>query len=118
MTGDDGLSEYILRTEKNPILAQTDDGDRGHMLTAHARDEWKEHARVYFPSDLTVRSAHAYPENTAGTICFQKKWWKGAAFPQGILRDCEGVRDKRILMHNKVRSNVFRDLVLPLSVYH
>ncbi|KAJ5147845.1 hypothetical protein N7526_001197, partial [Penicillium atrosanguineum] len=100
--GDDGLSEYILRTQKNPFMAQTDDDTRRPMLEAHARDEWKEHVRVYFPSDLTVRNAHAHPQNTAGTICFQRKWWFGSSFPRGILRDCEGARDKRILMHNKL----------------
>ncbi|KAJ6134180.1 hypothetical protein N7523_000502 [Penicillium sp. IBT 18751x] len=100
--GDDGLSEYILRTQKSPFMAQTDDDNRRTMLEASARDEWKERLRVYFPSDLTVRTAHAHPQNTAGTICFQRKWWNGASFPRGILRDCEGARDKRILMHNKL----------------
>ncbi|KAJ5674747.1 uncharacterized protein N7477_004681 [Penicillium maclennaniae] len=100
--GDDGLSEYILRNQKSPFMAQTDDNNRRTMLEASARDEWKERVRVYFPSDLTVRTAHAHPQNTAGTICFQRKWWNGASFPRGVLRDCEGARDKRILMHNKL----------------
>lgn len=99
-------------------MAQTDDDNRRTMLEARSRDEWKERVRVYFPSDLTVRSAHAHPENTAGTICFQRKWWNGAPFPQGILRDCEGVRDKRILMHNKVRSNTFEYPIQPLLTIH
>jgi hypothetical protein len=67
-----------------------------------ASGEWKKRVRVYFPSDLTVRAAHLHPEETAGTICFQKRWWKSETFPNDILRDCESERGG-ILMHNKVR---------------
>ncbi|KAJ5203938.1 tyrosyl-DNA phosphodiesterase-domain-containing protein [Penicillium cinerascens] len=96
--GDDGLTEYILRNDKNPFMAQTDDPNRSLMLKAPA--EWKKRLRVYFPSDLTVRAAHSHPEETAGTICFQKKWYNDNHFPRDILRDCESERG--VLMHNKL----------------
>lgn len=100
VTGDDGLTEYILRNDKNPFMAQTDDTNRSLMLKAPT--EWKKRLRVYFPSGLTVRTAHSHPEETAGTICFQKKWYDRSDFPRDILRDCESERG--VLMHNKVRS--------------
>lgn len=81
-------------------MAQTDDINRRLMLKAPT--EWKTRLRVYFPSDLTVRAAHSHPEETAGTICFQKKWYNGSQFPRDILRDCESKRG--VLMHNKVPS--------------
>jgi len=80
-------------------MAQTDDPNRSHML--QAATEWKKRLRVYFPSDETVRAAHSNPERTAGTICFQKRWYTSDQFPNDILRDCESERG--VLMHNKVR---------------
>lgn len=56
--------------------------------------------RVYFPSDRTVHAAHSFPEDTAGTICFQEKWWRGPKFPPQVMKDCESERG--VLMHNKV----------------
>ena len=59
--------------------------------------------RVYYPSDETVREAHEHPNRTAGTICFQPKWWSGPTFPQNLLHDCQSERG--ILMHNKVSNH-------------
>lgn len=65
-------------------------------------EEWQDRFLVYFPSDDTAHSAHDAPENTAGTVCFQAKWWRGSKFPKQVLRDC--ISKKSVLMHNKVRS--------------
>lgn len=59
--------------------------------------------RVYFPSDQTVNEAHEHPNHTAGTICFNARWWTNPAFPRALLRDCESERG--VLMHNKVNKH-------------
>ncbi|KAJ5180248.1 hypothetical protein N7492_003458 [Penicillium capsulatum] len=89
--GDDGLMDYDLRNTKSPSQAQS---------IARLNQEWQDRFRVYFPSDDTVQSAHLYPEETAGTICFQEKWWRGPKFPRHVMRDCESTRG--VLMHNKL----------------
>lgn len=66
--------------------------------------EWQNRFSVYFPSDQTVRLAHSDPDRTAGTVCFSSRWWLGAKFPRGVLKDCESERG--VLMHNKVYSTL------------
>lgn len=96
-TGDDGMTDYKLRYTRDSST-QTNDPQRKEML--RASQEWKDRFNVYFPSEQTVRFAHQYPDRTAGTICFSSRWWLGAKFPRGVLKDCES--ERRVLMHNKV----------------
>ncbi|KAI9934072.1 hypothetical protein MW887_005145 [Aspergillus wentii] len=97
--GDDGLTEYTLRTNKSfPARSRTNPTQLIQKATA---SEWKDDRfRVYFPSERTVSDTKGGPRN-AGTICFQSKWYEGAKFPRHVLRDCETRRD-RLLMHNKI----------------
>ncbi|ROV90301.1 hypothetical protein VSDG_08124 [Cytospora chrysosperma] len=39
--------------------------------------------------------------HSAGTICFQLRWWESQSFPSEILRDCKDVRPG-LLMHSKI----------------
>ncbi|KAJ5484949.1 hypothetical protein N7539_004937 [Penicillium diatomitis] len=95
--GDDGMTDYNLRYTRESST-QTHDPQRKEML--RMGNEWKDRFHVYFPSDQTVRLAHADPDRTAGTICFSSRWWLGAKFPRGVLKDC--VSERRVLMHNKL----------------
>ncbi|EPS28628.1 hypothetical protein PDE_03574 [Penicillium oxalicum 114-2] len=95
--GDDGMTDYKLRYTRDSST-QTNDPQRKEML--RASQEWKDRFNVYFPSEQTVRFAHQYPDRTAGTICFSSRWWLGAKFPRGVLKDCES--ERRVLMHNKL----------------
>ncbi|CEJ59480.1 hypothetical protein PMG11_08104 [Penicillium brasilianum] len=95
--GDDGLTDYKLRNTRDSS-AQTNDPQRRKMI--QLGQEWQNRFSVYFPSDQTVREAHRNPEHTAGTVCFSSRWWLGAKFPRGILKDCESERG--VLMHNKI----------------
>lgn len=56
--------------------------------------------RIFFPSAGTIAKSLG-GSNAAGTICFQRRWWEGAKFPRGVLRDCVAVRGG-VLMHSKV----------------
>jgi hypothetical protein len=55
---------------------------------------------IFFPSAATVAKSLG-GSNAAGTICFLRRWWEGAKFPRGVLRDCVAVRGG-VLMHSKV----------------
>lgn len=93
LLGDDGLKEYNLRA----LPMTNPERKRGiDLLNREALAQMK----IYFPSDRTAREAHDNPTNTAGTICFNPKWWSNDDFPRSLLRDCESERG--ILMHNKV----------------
>lgn len=99
--GDDGLMEYNWRNPPNGSKkekaaqenVQTQDGFR-QRLRSYLRQEF----HVYYPTHDTVKSSTA---RSAGTICFQSKWYNLPTFPKEILRDCKSVR-LGILMHNKV----------------
>ena len=58
----------------------------------------EQYFRIYFPTRDTVRNSRA---GSAGTICFQSKWYHSPTFPKDIMRDCKSVR-KGLLMHNKL----------------
>ena len=99
--GDDGITEYNWR---NPPVAsrkkktpqeclQVKDGLR-ERLRSHLRQRF----RIYYPTHDTVKESTA---RSAGTICFQSKWYNSPTFPREILRDCKSVRSG-MLMHNKV----------------
>jgi hypothetical protein len=97
--GDDGLSECTLRTSKYFPSKCVDDPKR--LVKKDAGAGWKETFRFYYPSDATVRASTGGPDS-AGTICFQEKWWNSAKFPRGHMYDCVS-RRTGLLMHNKVR---------------
>lgn len=61
----------------------------------------RKNLRIYFPTDQTVQ-ASAGGTASAGTICFQKKWWETNELIQECLHDCIGGRGDGILMHSKV----------------
>lgn len=96
--GDDGLSEYTLRTAKSFPARCADDSRR--IVKRDDGSGWKEHFRFYYPSDATVRASTGGPDS-AGTICFQEKWWNGVKFPRSNMHDCVS-RRTGLLMHNKV----------------
>ena len=104
--GDDGLSEYTLRTENPkqfPIRISP-----GRLVKQETGAEWREKFCFFFPSDATVRASKGWNDlklaaGCAGTICLDKKWWTNSKFPKSNMIDCVSVRDK-MLMHNKVRS--------------
>ncbi|KAJ5613043.1 hypothetical protein N7510_006237 [Penicillium lagena] len=97
---DDGLTEYIIRNTKASAVS-SHPRDPEKKITKETGKEWRDRFRVYFPSDQTVRRAHSNPAMTAGTICFQSRWWQGAKFPRHVMRDCESERGS-VLMHNKI----------------
>jgi hypothetical protein len=96
--GDDGLAEYTLRTSKSFPTKCVDDPKR--IVKRDTGVGWKEHFRFYYPSDATVRASTGGPDS-AGTICFQEKWWNSAKFPRRNMQDCVS-RRTGLLMHNKV----------------
>jgi Tyrosyl-DNA phosphodiesterase len=97
--GDDGLTEYTLRTAKT-VPARRVDGDGRELVQKNAGQSWRSHFRFYFPSQNTVDASNGGP-GSAGTICFQQKWWEGTKFPRENMQDCVSVR-AGLLMHNKV----------------
>ena len=97
--GDDGLTEYHWRNphargNKTPQEALRAEEDLNKQLRSHLRQNFQ----VYFPTQDTVKASTA---GSAGTICFQSKWYNSPTFPRDILRDCKSVRSG-MLMHNKV----------------
>ncbi|KAM7192670.1 tyrosyl-DNA phosphodiesterase 1 [Naviculisporaceae sp. PSN 640] len=83
--GDDGLKEYQSRTAR-----------------AKGREDRvvRDHTRVYYPSDETVRQSRG-GRNHAGTICFQSRYYEAPTFPAEVLRDCKSTRTG-LLMHSKI----------------
>ncbi|KAJ5936920.1 hypothetical protein N7466_003370 [Penicillium verhagenii] len=98
--GDDGLADYTLRYEKSSARQSNPE----QQIMMKAGEEWQSRFNVYFPSNTTVHAAHAFPQDTGGTVCFQAKWWSGAKFPRQVMKDC--VSERSVLMHNKVRDNL------------
>ncbi|KAL3448542.1 tyrosyl-DNA phosphodiesterase-domain-containing protein [Aspergillus insuetus] len=96
--GDSGLTELTLRASKS--LPAKDPTNPRRLIAATTADEWKDRMRIYFPSQETVLRSKGGP-NSAGTICFQSKWFESGKFPVQALRDCRSVRDGMV-MHNKI----------------
>ena len=99
--GDNGLEEYnrrnpavVSRKRKMPHGNSEERQISRELLRSHLR----QNIRVYFPTHETVKNSNA---GSAGTICFQSKWFNSPTFPHEILRDCKSVRPG-MLMHNKV----------------
>ncbi|RHZ73398.1 hypothetical protein CDV55_109089 [Aspergillus turcosus] len=96
--GDDGTTDYTLRTSKTfPARNPNGTDQLIHKTTAQ---EWKDRFRVYFPSQTTIEQSRGGPAS-AGTICFQSKWYESPKFPRHVLRDCKS-RRPGLLMHNKI----------------
>ncbi|PSR83300.1 tyrosyl-DNA phosphodiesterase-domain-containing protein [Coniella lustricola] len=89
--GDDGLKEYEDRTAKPK---------KGKAFLPNMDSVDSTRFRVYFPSRETVARSQG-GRNSAGTICFQKKWWNLPTFPREILRDSKNVRPGPLL-HTKM----------------
>ena len=102
--GDSGLEEYSLR---NPTVTSwkakmpQEDLEASHIRRERLWSYLRQHFRIYFPTHETVKNSTA---GSAGTICFQSKWYDLPSFPREIMRDCKSVRSG-MLMHNKVWSN-------------
>lgn len=102
--GDNGLEEYNWR---NPAVVSRkrktpqDNVEARQISRERLRSHLRQDIRVYFPTNETVRNSTA---GSAGTICFQSKWFNSPTFPREILRDCKSVRPG-MLMHNKVCAN-------------
>ncbi|KAJ4392064.1 hypothetical protein N0V93_005685 [Gnomoniopsis smithogilvyi] len=90
--GDSGTKEIEARTAKPR---------KSKDASASAVDQIDlARIRVYFPSrDTVIRSRGG--SNSAGTICFQSKWWNATSFPRQVLRDCRNVHSG-VLMHSKI----------------
>ncbi|KAJ1712106.1 tyrosyl-DNA phosphodiesterase [Aspergillus flavus] len=83
--GDDGSTEYVLRTAKSfPVRSRS---NPTQLINKSTAEEWKDRFRVYFPSETTVNDTKGGPQS-AGTICFQSRWYTGPKFPRHVLRDC------------------------------
>ncbi|BAE61866.1 unnamed protein product [Aspergillus oryzae RIB40] len=96
--GDDGSTEYVLRTAKSfPVRSRS---NPTQLINKSTAEEWKDRFRVYFPSETTVNDTKGGPQS-AGTICFQSRWYTGPKFPRHVLRDCVSQR-LGLLMHNKI----------------
>lgn len=76
-------------------------GDGSTNAQRTTSSEWKSRFRVYYPSEQTVSQSKG-SRRSAGTICFQEKWFTGPKFPRNTLHDCISRREG-LLMHNKVR---------------
>ena len=109
--GDDGLTEYYWR---NPHVTSGKEKSTQELLLANdvLRERVRSHLRqsfqIYYPTHDTVKDSTA---RSAGTICFQSRWYNSPTFPREILRDCKSVRPG-MLMHNKVwmkRPSVFSE---------
>ncbi|KAK2605267.1 hypothetical protein N8I77_008116 [Diaporthe amygdali] len=90
--GDSGMMEYDDRTRRQK---KSKDAPPAANETG-----FKEHMRVYFPSRDTVRTSRG-GMNSAGTICFQPRWWDSKSFPHEVLRDSKNVRTG-LLSHSKL----------------
>ncbi|KAF7174921.1 hypothetical protein CNMCM7691_005389 [Aspergillus felis] len=96
--GDDGITDFTLRTSKTFPARNPNDTDQ--LIHKNTAKEWKDRFRVYFPSQTTIEQSRGGPD-CAGTICFQSKWYENPKFPRHVLRDCKS-RRPGLLMHNKI----------------
>lgn len=102
--GDNGLEEYNWRNpavESRKRKRPQGNSEARQVSRERLRSHLRQHIRVYFPTNETVRNSTT---GSAGTICFQSKWFNSPTFPREILRDCKSVRPG-MLMHNKVCAN-------------
>lgn len=106
--GNDGSTEYEWR---NPPAGRSKVAKTALQQKEAARkaleDDVRNRFRIYFPTNETVRSSKA---GSAGTICFQSKWYNSPTFPRQALRDCKSVRPG-MLMHNKVTVHMLHSYI-------
>ena len=115
--GDDGTTEYNWRTNAANIIRHAEDKERG-LVKARTKapdadlsgqkkvvDTTRANFRLFFPSRKTVEESRGGTQS-AGTVCFQKKWWEGPKFPRQVMKDCKS-RRQGVLMHNKVSPSHF-----------
>ncbi|KAL4803330.1 tyrosyl-DNA phosphodiesterase-domain-containing protein [Aspergillus unguis] len=96
--GDSGLTELTIRTTKSfPVKSPS---EPRRLLHANTADEWRDRFRIYYPSQETILRSKGGPDS-AGTICFQEKYFENGKFPKHVLRDCVSTREGMI-MHNKL----------------
>ena len=96
--GDDGFTEYNWRNPPVVSRKKKVDSSMDDSLRENLRSHSQRNFQVYYPTHDTVKRSTA---RSAGTICFQSKWYNSPTFPRQILRDCKSVRPG-MLMHNKV----------------
>jgi hypothetical protein len=96
--GDDGSTEYEW---SNPTAGRSKAAKNSLQQKETVRkaleDDISSNFHIYFPTNETVGNSKA---GSAGTICFQSKWYNMTNFPKAVLRDCKSVRPG-MLMHNK-----------------
>ncbi|CCF32689.1 ubiquitin interaction domain-containing protein [Colletotrichum higginsianum] len=97
--GDSGMKEYEARQSKPTRNKAAKAGLAGSRPLGEGTLQWQHHFRIYFPTEKTVSSSRG-GRSSAGTICFQEKWWKSSTFPRELLRDCQSVRSG-LLLHSK-----------------
>jgi hypothetical protein len=124
--GDDGMTELEIRQGKASKPkggmdsffkgqqrkdSQDDEPEPDKSTSVISRkqaESWRSSFRFFFPSHATVASSIGGTDS-AGTICFQRRWWENTAkFPQKNMRDCISVR-KGVLMHNKLMFVRYKD---------
>ena len=101
--GDDGSTEYQWRNSmvaKGKINQSQTALERSETVQNNLKDHIQKNFHIYFPTHETVKSSKA---GSAGTICFQAKWYNSSTFPRQVMRDCKSTR-AGLLMHNKVTS--------------
>ena len=99
--GDDGLTELTLRNAKTfPAKRIGSKAGVKDLVQRTAGVHGEDLFRFYFPSQQVVEASNGGPDS-AGTICFNERWWTGSKFPRHAMRECVSVR-KRLLMHSKV----------------
>ena len=124
--GDDGAMELSLRMQKSAkekkMMVKTKkiasfftrrDGTDSHSdsdsessptglrISSSQAEAWRANFRFFFHSRQAVAESIGGPDS-AGTICFQRRWWADKAkFPRASMRECVSVR-KGVLMHSKV----------------
>ena len=75
--GDNGTTEYEARTNKPK--------NKAHATSKIPDiDAITSRFKVYFPTFDAVRQSKGGPRS-AGTVCFQERWWESPKFPKKIL---------------------------------
>ncbi|KAK1974850.1 ubiquitin interaction domain-containing protein [Colletotrichum cereale] len=97
--GDLGTKEYDARQSRTTRSKAAKAGLDGSRLVGNELLQLQRHFRIYFPTENTVSSSRG-GRSSAGTICFQEKWWKASTFPRELLRDCQSMRSG-LLLHTK-----------------
>ena len=92
--GEDMIAKAASATAK----AKTDFFKASADKSSSAVPDIRDKVRIYFPTHETVTSSIA---GAAGTICLNRKWFEGAAFPRTCFRDYRSTR-AGLLSHNKI----------------